>query len=227
MINPKKVTKYNRNEYQLQEWLLYCVMVAGKKSEIETRKLDTFLKGAKKLDMTPFEYIRYLNDDCGELMDELKECRIAPYTMRYNSFVDAVTLLSDNLSEVSIDDLQEVRGISTKTSRFFLTHSREDFDEPVLDTHILRYLKDVGYDVPSSTPQNPKVYAKISNWFKRLANFEGKSVTDFDLEIWKQYSYGSAQTNLKQIQDKYMAQKWQNKLKKKILYGKPKKDKVK
>ena len=192
MINPKEVTKYNRNKSQLQEWLLYCVMVAGKKSEIETRKLDTFLKGAKKLDMTPFEYIRYLNDDCGELMDELKECRIAPYTMRYNSFVDAVTLLPDDLSKVNIDDLQEVRGISTKTSRFFLTHSREDFDEPVLDTHILRYLKDVGYDVPSSTPQNPKVYAKISEWFKRLANFEGKSVTDFDLEIWKQYSYGSA-----------------------------------
>jgi len=192
MINPKKVTKYNRNKSQLQEWLLYCVMVAGKKSEIETRKLDTFLEGAKKLDMTPFEYIRYLNDDCGELMDELKECRIAPYQQRHNSFVDVVTLLPDDLRGVTIDDLQEVRGISTKTSRFFLTHSREDFDEPVLDTHILRYLKDVGYDVPSSTPQNPKVYAKISNWFKRLANFEGKSVTDFDLEIWKQYSYGSA-----------------------------------
>jgi thermostable 8-oxoguanine DNA glycosylase len=197
MINPKKVTKYNRNKSQLQEWLLYCVMVAGKKSEIETRKLDTFLKGAKKLDMTPFEYIRYLLKASSVifadgLMENLSRNKIAPYKQRHNSFVDAVSLLPDDLSKVNIDDLQEVRGISTKTSRFFLTHSREDFDEPVLDTHILRYLKDVGYDVPSSTPQNPKVYAKISNWFKRLANFEGKSVTDFDLEIWTKYSYGSA-----------------------------------
>ena len=146
--------------------------------------------------LTPFAMIRKLMgiSSCEEdgLMQQLKKYKIAPYTMRYNSFVDAVTLLPDDLSEVTIDDLQEVRGISTKTSRFFLTHSREDFDEPVLDTHILRYLKDVGYDVPSSTPQNPSVYAKVSAIFKRLANFEGKSVTDFDLEIWKQYSYGSA-----------------------------------
>ena len=197
MINPKKVTKYNRNKSQLQEWLLYCIMVAGKKSEIETQKLAKFLRdGRMGFNLTPFAMIRKLMgiSSCEEdgLMQQLKKYKIAPYTMRYNSFVDAVTLLPDDLSEVTIDDLQEVRGISTKTSRFFLTHSREDFDEPVLDTHILRYLKDVGYDVPSSTPQNPKVYAKISNWFKRLANFEGKSVTEFDLEIWTKYSYGSA-----------------------------------
>jgi thermostable 8-oxoguanine DNA glycosylase len=195
MINPKKVTKYNRNKSQLQEWLLYCIMVAGKKSEIETQKLAKFLRdGRMGFNLSPFEMIRKLMgiSSCAEdgLMQQLKKYKIAPYTMRYNSFVDAVNLLPDDLSEVTIDDLQQVRGISTKTSRFFLTHSREDFDEPVLDTHILRYLSDLGYDVPKSTPQNPTVYAKVSAIFKRLANFEGKSVTDFDLEVWKQYSYG-------------------------------------
>ena len=195
MINPKKVTKYNRNKSQLQEWLLYCIMVAGKKSEIETQKLAKFLRdGRMGFNLSPFVMIRKLMgiSSCAEdgLMQQLKKYKIAPYTMRYNSFVDAVNLLPDDLSEVTIDDLQQVRGISTKTSRFFLTHSREDFDEPVLDTHILRYLSDLGYDVPKSTPQNPTVYAKVSAIFKRLANFEGKSVTDFDLEVWKQYSYG-------------------------------------
>ena len=71
--------------------------------------------------------------------------------------------------------------------------SDEDFNEPVLDTHILRYLTDVGYkNVPKSTPQNPKIYEKFANLFKRLANFEGMSVADFDLKIWKQYSYGKS-----------------------------------
>ena len=195
MINPKKVTDYNRNESQLQEWLLYCICVAGKKSEIESPKVRKFILDKRfGFGLKPFELIRKLLSVSSVEMDGLKQhlhkYKIAPYTQRYNSFVDAVTLLPDNLSEVTIDDLQKVRGISTKTSRFFLTHSREDFDEPVLDTHILRYLKDVGYDVPDSTPQNPSVYAKISAIFKRLANFEGKSVTDFDLEVWTEYSYG-------------------------------------
>tara|TARA_B110001454_G_C12680847_1_gene418000 strand:+ start:225 stop:824 length:600 start_codon:yes stop_codon:yes gene_type:complete len=195
MINPKKVTDYNRNQSQLQEWLLYCICVAGKRSEIESPKVRKFILDPRfGFHLKPFELIRKLlgvsSIEMDGLKQHLKKYKIAPYTARYNSFVDAVTLLPNDLSEVTIEDLQKVRGISTKTSRFFLTHSREDFDEPVLDTHILRYLKDVGYNVPDSTPQNPSVYAKISEIFKRLANFEGKSVTDFDLEVWTKYSYG-------------------------------------
>ena len=193
MIDPKKVTNYKRNKSELQEWLLYGICVAGKKSEIETRKLDKFLEGARNLDMPPFEYIRYLEDDCGELREELMECKIAPYRARHNSFTDAVALLPDDLSEVTIDDLQEVRGISTKTSRFFLTHSREDFDEPVLDRHINKFLRDEGHeDVPVDTPQNPKVYARIAKLFSDIAEQRGQSVTELDLEVWKQYSYGKA-----------------------------------
>jgi thermostable 8-oxoguanine DNA glycosylase len=190
MIDPKKVTDYNRNETQLQEFLLYCVCVAGKKSEIETRKLDKFLGGA-----SPFKLIRKLLKSSSViwkdgLMEHLSKNKVAPYKQRYNSFKDAVTLLPDNLSEVTLDRLQQVRGISTKTSRFFLTHSREDFDEPVLDTHILRYLKDVGHDVPSSTPQNPNVYGKVASLFKKEADLAEMSVTDFDLKVWTEYSYG-------------------------------------
>jgi thermostable 8-oxoguanine DNA glycosylase len=196
MIDPKKVTDYNRNEWQLQEFLIYCVCVAGKKSKIESPKVRKFCTDPRfGFNLLPFDIIRKLLkvSSCEEdgLMQNLKKHKIAPYQQRYNSFKDIVTLLDGNLSEVTIDDLQKVRGISTKTSRFFLTHSREDFDEPVLDTHILRYLTDVGYDVPKSTPQNPSVYAKVSEIFKRLANFEGKSVTDFDLEVWTKYSYGN------------------------------------
>ena len=191
MIDPKKVTDYNRNETQLQEFLLYCVCVAGKKSEIETRKLDKFLSGA-----SPFKLIRKLLKSSSVifmdgLMEHLSKNKIAPYKQRWNSFKDVVTLLPDNLSEVTLDELQQVRGISTKTSRFFLTHSREDFDEPVLDTHILRFLKDVGHDVPSSTPQNPNAYQKVAGLFKREADLAEMSVTDFDLQVWTKYSYGA------------------------------------
>ena len=192
MINPKKVTNYKRTQWQLQEFLLYCICVAGKKSEIETRKLDVFLEGAREQSLYPFDYIRQLRAR-SELMDELNRCKIAPYKQRYNSFEDCADLMPDDLIGITIEELQEVRGISTKTSRFFLTHSSEDYDEPVLDTHILQYLKDVGYkNVPKATPQNPKIYEKFATLFKRIANFEGMSVADFDLKIWKEYSYGKS-----------------------------------
>lgn len=198
MIDPKKVTDYNRNEWQLQEFLIYCVCVAGKKSEIESPKVRKFCMDARfGHDLTPFQLIRKLlsvsSVEEDGLMQHLKKYKIAPYQQRYNSFKDIVTLLDGDLREVTIDQLQEVRGISTKTSRFFLTHSREDFDEPVLDTHILRFLSDFGYkDVPKSTPQNPKAYERLSRLFRSIARFEGKSVTDFDLEVWTKYSYGNA-----------------------------------
>ena len=145
--------------------------------------------------LSPFEMIRKLlkisSVEEDGLKQQLKKYGIAPYGQRYNSFVDAVTLLPDDLSEVTIDDLQEVRGISTKTSRFFLTHSREDFDEPVLDRHINKFLRDEGHeDVPVDTPQNPKVYARVAKLFTDIAKERGQSVTDLDLQVWKQYSYG-------------------------------------
>ena len=197
MIDPKKVTDYNRNEWQLQEWLLYCVCVAGKKSEIESPKVRQFCLDPRfGFNLKPFDLIRKLlkisSCEADGLKQHLCKYKIAPYQQRYNSFVDAVELLPDNLSKVTIDELQEVRGISTKTSRFFLTHSREDFDEPVLDTHILRFLQEEGYRVPTSTPQNPTEYARVANIFRRIARVEGKSVTDLDLEVWTQYSYGKA-----------------------------------
>ena len=200
MIDPKKVTNYKRNKFQLQEWLLYGICVAGKKSEIETVKLDKFLQGCggKGSATTPFNLIRKLLKTSSVifkdgLMEELSKNKIAPYKQRYNSFVYAVTLLPDNLSEVTIDDLQEVRGISTKTSRFFLTHSIEDFDEPVLDRHINKFLRDEGHEnIPVDTPQNPKVYARVAKLFTDIAKERGQSVTDLDLQVWKQYSYGKA-----------------------------------
>ena len=41
---------------------------------------------------------------------------------------------------------------------------------------------------PKSTPSNENTYHYFANIFKNIARQLGKSVTDLDLEIWKQYS---------------------------------------
>jgi thermostable 8-oxoguanine DNA glycosylase len=187
MINPAQVTNYQRTDCELQEFLLFCICVSGKRSAIEAPKLDAFLSdNLYPLPLKPFMLIKYL-DSVGKLERQLKKHRISPYGQRLKSF-RAVSCLT-NLDSIGVTELNGVPGIGLKTSRFFLSHSRKGFDEPMLDTHILKYLRDNGYvDAPKSTPQNSEIYSKFANAFRSLANRLGKSVTDLDLEVWKKYS---------------------------------------
>lgn len=188
MIDPAKVTNYNRTQYELEEFILFCINVAGKKSAIEAPKLEVFIERAKNItkETTPFNCIRKLIK-LGRLNEIMHWAKLSPYAQRYNSYV-AVAKIKD-LQTVTLNRLLQVSGIGLKTARFFLSHSREDFDEPMLDTHILRFLRDQGHaDAPKSTPSNENTYRYFANIFKNIARQLGKSVTDLDLEIWKQYS---------------------------------------
>jgi thermostable 8-oxoguanine DNA glycosylase len=188
MINPAKVTNYNRTQSELEEFILFCINVAGKKSAIEAPKLEVFIERAKNItkESTPFNCIRKLIK-LGRLNEIMHWAKLSPYAQRYNSYV-AVAKIKD-LHAVTLNRLLQVPGIGLKTARFFLSHSREDFDEPMLDTHILRFLRDQGYtDAPKSTPSNENTYYYFANIFKNIARQLGKTVTDLDLEIWKQYS---------------------------------------
>jgi len=188
MINPAEVTNYNRTQSELQEFILFCINVAGKKSSIESPKLEIFIERAKNItkETSPFNCIKKLIK-LGRLNEIMHWAKLSPYAQRYNSYV-AVSKIKD-LQSVTLNRLLQVPGIGLKTARFFLSHSREDFDEPMLDTHILHFLRDQGYtDAPKSTPSNENTYYYFANIFKNIARQLGKSVTDLDLEIWKQYS---------------------------------------
>ena len=197
MINPAEVTNYNRTQSELQEFILFCINVAGKKSSVEAPKLEVFLQRAKDVtakhrkselmkDASPFDCIRALIK-MGRLEEIMHWAKLSPYKQRFNSYV-AVSKIRD-LQTVTLNHLLTIPGIGLKTARFFLSHSREDFDEPMLDTHILQFLRDNGYrGAPKSTPSNVGVYNYYANIFKMFARVSGKSVTDLDLEIWKQYS---------------------------------------
>jgi len=174
MINPAEVTNYNRTQSELQEFILFCINVAGKKSSIEAPKLEVFIQRAKDItkETTPFNCIKKLIK-LGRLNEIMHWAKLSPYAQRYNSYV-AVSKIKD-LQTVSLNRLLQVPGIGLKTARFFLSHSREDFDEPMLDTHILQFLRDQGYtDAPKSTPSNENTYFYFANIFKHIARQLGK-----------------------------------------------------
>ncbi len=184
-INPQEITNYNRTDAELEFFLLFCVVVAGKKSDIQARKLEQWYDARFYQWHSPFDYISSLTLG---LRGSLENVKMGQYGRLVKSFRDAVELGLD-LKKCSLHDLCQIRGVKFKTANFFLTHSREDYNVPVLDTHVLKFLKAQGIkDVPASTPQDEKVYNFFADQFVQIAKQVNMSVADLDLQVWKKYS---------------------------------------
>ena len=185
-INPQEITDYNRTTDELEFFLLFCVVVAGKTSDIQARKLEQWYNARFYQWHSPFDYISSLLGS--GLRGSLENVKMGQYGRLVNSFRDIVELGLD-LKKCSLHDLCKIRGIKFKTANFFLTHSRKDYNVPVLDTHVLKFLKAQGVkDVPKATPQDETDYNFFADQFAEIAKAMKMSVADLDLQVWKQYS---------------------------------------
>ena len=185
-INPQEITDYKRTTDELEFFLLFCVVVAGKTSDIQARKLEQWYDARFYQWHSPFDYISSLLSS--GLRGSLENVKMGQYGRLVNSFRDIVELGLD-LKKCSLHDLCKIRGIKFKTANFFLTHSRKDYNVPVLDTHVLKFLKAQGVkDVPKATPQDETDYNFFADQFAEIAKAMKMSVADLDLQVWKQYS---------------------------------------
>lgn len=190
MIDPSKVTNYERTGKELEEFLLFAIVVAGKGAYQQAEKLDKFLvKGC-----TPFEWIRMI-DDVGTLDFHLRDVKMGQYQRIASAFrgvADFFRYDSDNerfhpLKSVPVRILESVKGIGMKTSRFFVMHSRHNnaYDYACLDTHILRWLGSKGHEVPKTTPNGQK-YLDLEKLFLDYAKGMGMLPAALDLQIWNE-----------------------------------------
>lgn len=187
MIDPTKITNYNRTEAELEEFLLFCIMVAGKNAKQTAKKLDEFLHVSNMLNQSPFDYLNDKLKGIGlDLNFVIKECKLGQYKRLEKAFT-GILQFKNRLKEVSVEELESVSGIGSKTSRFFVLHSRPNQQLAVLDTHILKWMDAQGYDVPKSTPPKGR-YALIEKQFLTECAKAGKTPAELDLEIWKSYS---------------------------------------
>jgi len=185
MIDPSKITNYNLTEPELEEVLIFWICVAGKTAATIAKgveKLLTDLKGG-----TPFAKIKQYG--CDRLVDKLKECGIGCYTLKARSLWTLVNSDLD-LRTCSLEDLESIPGIGRKTSRCFVMHSRRGAKCAGLDTHILKFLRSKGHEVPTSTPGSKKKYLEIEQTFLKYAQASGETAADFDLNICRNYANG-------------------------------------
>lgn len=188
MVDPINFTNYNRTNNELEECILFGLLVAGKNALTTSRLLDKFLREYSHIGDSPFEILSHFNlDQIPKLSVVLKDYGFGCYTIKAKGVCNLVRS-NINLRTCGVDDLEKIYGIGKKTSRLFILHTRQDASCIPLDVHILHHLRDVGYDVPKSTPASKKKYLAIEKLCIQLARRENKSCADWDLSVWRKYS---------------------------------------
>lgn len=193
MINPQQITDFNRDEEQLQEFLLFCLLVQGKKAQMQAYKLECFLDFLAHFtgERLPFKMVNIainyeLDDDDGHmLLKAAKQFGLGNYT-RLGQAIEEFLLLPP-LSAVTVEQLEKCFGMGPKSARFFVVHSRPNQQHAILDVHILRWMRMQGVDTPKLTPQGKK-YGELEKIFLQFVQHSGQSVAEFDLTIWNDLS---------------------------------------
>jgi thermostable 8-oxoguanine DNA glycosylase len=179
MIDPHDVTKFNRTDAQLEEFLLFCVCAAGKTASIISRQLENFLFNSSESTDSPFETIRIMARS-GTLRVNLERAKLGKYGLLVRSFYQ-LAHANINLRICSTQQLEAFPGIGMKTSRFFIVHTRPKQNYAILDTHVIKWLGSIGYEMPKYIA---KEYLKIEKHFLAEAQARKMPVAELDLKIW-------------------------------------------
>lgn len=182
MVDLTKVTNFKRTQVELEEFWLVAICVAGKNGTKQAIKVHYLL--AEQAGNTPFEKIRKMIGE-GKLLKHLQFIKMGQYKRIEQAFRESLNL---DLKKSTLEDLMRIYGVGNKTSRFFLLHSRANCEYVVLDTHILRFLRDkCGLkNIPKSTPNNWKQYITIETIAREAirTKFPQDSMAEADLKIW-------------------------------------------
>lgn len=187
MVDPINFTNYERTDNELQETILFGLLVAGKNALTTSRLLDDFLKDFSHIGDSPFEiFSRFNLVEPPSISVALKDYGFGCYNTKGKGIYQLVRS-NINLRICSVEDLEAIHSIGMKTSRLFVLHTRRDAECIPLDVHILHYLRDLGYEVPKVTPSSKKQYRIIERLCIQLAKKDKKTCADWDLGVWRIY----------------------------------------
>jgi thermostable 8-oxoguanine DNA glycosylase len=158
-------------------------MAAGKGAKAAKSTLDRLLAAARagRDDLSPFAALRRV------LRRMSLRVLLAAYRVGWRKRkAGAITELirrKPELSTWTVEEAEAVPGIGPKTARLPILHSRPGQRLGCLDRHVLRWLAERGYNVPSATPSSRSRYSQIEQWFLAEADKLGKAPAALDLEI--------------------------------------------
>jgi hypothetical protein len=173
---------------QLEWWILFGICVAGKSAKQTEVKLNALLDkmySRSPAARSPFEAVRAAirQDALDDLLQEYKTGKYALYTKAFRKVV-----YIDTRTRVTVGELIQIPGIGPKTARMIVLYAYPDATCVPLDTHVLKYLRTLGYGAPMSTPPAGRKYMVLEQAFVMEAEKRGMTVRELDTMVWKFYS---------------------------------------
>jgi hypothetical protein len=193
---------YDAGIPELEKFILVNMFVAGKNASIQQLKLDQFVDCVRR------DLGDYVVDTLGVLsainncltsatlndtvLGWLKEVKAGQYTRLTTGIIQLAEYIGAgklDLKKCTRGDLVRVKGIGWKTASMFLLYTRRNAKTACLDTHILKYLREEAAipDVPLTTPTIKSDYIRLEAAFLEIVRLAGKTVAEFDFEIWSRY----------------------------------------
>ena len=183
------------SDEQLNEFLLFAVVVAGKSAATQKKKLEALLARIWR-DNTGARSIMHAL--CSVSLAQLRHHLEAVGMGQYNRLAPLIAALAYaivfqglDLRTCTAEQLETFKGIGPKTARFFLLFTRKGYRCAVLDTHILQWMHEhcteLGLqtsDIPRSTPSGAR-YLKLEAAFILYCDNHGLSIAEHDFAIWK------------------------------------------
>lgn len=225
--NPDAVTNYQRSPEEHQEFLTFTAATAGKDARMTARQLGRAwsslryqevarrTRAARRADpstpprahferavadvkkLSPYEVLGTAQN----LQGTLHRAGVTPHTQRAASFRHLAAHVP-HPEQAGLTDLMQTPGISQKSARFYLLHSRPGEKHAVLDRHILHWMRGHGVETPTNTPNDPRKYEALQQHYFRLADEHTRpgatcahcahagtaSPADLDFKIWHERS---------------------------------------
>jgi thermostable 8-oxoguanine DNA glycosylase len=193
VVDPYDTDYSDRGRRDMEVWLLFCIAVAGKNSKNTTKALGRFTAYTEIWSEYPLYAIKEMLERMGdEVLDRyLRAARFGQYTKLHRAFSEtAREFWCRDLRTLTIEELESIHGIGPKTSRYFKLTTDREARVAALDTHILKWLKKLGYpDIPKSTPSG-RNYARIEQYFLQEVDKRGMTINDLDIAVWTAYNKG-------------------------------------
>ena len=187
MVEPTRVTNFDRTYDELIEFLTFCICVAGKNSDVVARKINAL---TKERDFFYCMYNYPLTED-GLWEMYMYEMLIKHRVGQYNRIMRALRAIAQlDLQNCSLEELLAIKGVGPKTACFFLLHSRPNQDLVVIDTHVLKFYSDYAKSHTKRPPSKWQDYVALAKAIVKAIreSFPNMTLAEADLTIWKQYS---------------------------------------
>ncbi len=173
--------------------LIYAILVAGKSARFAEGAMkrlrgELVRRGFASIEREMPEATDWFDQlstahRAGQLRGCLEAARVGNY-FKNTAAIAGVLATKIQPRTCTLQDLERIKGIGPKTSRFFLRWTDRMERVAVLDVHILRWLRNLGHQVPPSTPPNGKKYLDVEAIFLAEADSRGVHPADLDKHLW-------------------------------------------